>query len=398
LNILLTVGPSASVAWYLDYLIGKLILMNLNWPTDDSIANIRVDSVNLPLRKPVSFSTRHLISREFVIVRITTKDGIEGVGYAYGGKLIAAAIEMNLLPILIGKPAGAIEYLWKAMYQAALLLGRRGVVLRAISAVDIALWDILAKRANLPLYRLLGGYRSAVPAYFSGGYYRENMSLDDVAAEAQRAIDLGFDSIKIKVGGTGLEEDLQRIKITREVMGNDHLIAVDANNAWKSAVEALRSIRKMEQFDLWWVEEPLSPDDIIGHASLARDLLIPIATGEIETTKWGFTSLIAAAAADILQPDACVVGGVTEWLKIAHLADVYGLQVAPHWNADIHVHLAAVATNCSVVEYFDVNEDVYNFDLVLVEHLKPVNGWIEVPDRAGNGLVLDESAIINYRI
>ena len=266
------------------------------------------------------------------------------------------------------------------------------------SAVDIALWDILAKRASLPLYRLLGGYRTSVPAYFSGGYYREDLTLDHVSAEAHRVVEQGFSSMKIKVGGLPLEEDLKRIHITREILGSDRRLAIDANNAWPNATEALRSIRRMEQYDLWWVEEPLSPDDVLGHSSLARDLLTPIATGEIEATRWGFQSLISSGAADILQPDACVVGGVSEWLKIAHIADAYGLQLAPHWNADIHIHLAAAATNCSVIEYFDLNEDVYNFDLVLAEHLKPENGWIRVPDRIGNGLVLDESAIIRYRI
>ena len=368
------------------------------WPTAERIETVEAVAVNLPLRRPVAFSTRRVVSREFVIVRIRTADGVEGIGYTYGGRLVATAIEVNLTGLLLGQPAGAIEALWRSMYQETLLLGRRGALIRAISAVDIALWDILGKRANLPLYRLLGGLRSRVPAYFSGGYHRDGETIDDMVAEATRAVAAGYDAMKIKVGLAPLRTDLERIAAARDVLGPDRRLALDANNAWATATDALPAIRAMEAFDPWWIEEPLSPDDVGGHARLARDLVTPVATGEIEATRWGFLSLIEAGAADILQPDACVLGGVSEWLKVAHLAAAHGLPVAPHWNADIHVHLAAATPNCSVVEYFDVGEDVYNFDMVLAEHLRPVGGWIDVPDRPGVGLVLDEAAIDRYRI
>jgi len=368
------------------------------WPAGERIESIEIITVNLPLRRPVAFSTRRLVSREFVIVRIMAADGIEGIGYTYGGRLVATAIEENLKGLLIGRPAGAIAALWQSMYQDSLLVGRRGATIRAISAVDIALWDILGKRTTLPLYRLLGGLRSSVPAYFSGGYHRDDETIDDVAAEASRAVAAGFDAMKIKVGFASLRVDLERIRVTREVLGPDRRLALDANNAWGSAAEAIGPIRAMERFDPWWIEEPLSPDDVTGHARLAQDLATPVATGEIEATRWGFHSLLEAEAADILQPDACVLGGVSEWLKVAHEAAAFGIAVAPHWNADIHVHLAATVTNCMVVEYFDISEDVYNFDLVLAEHLTVTDGQIHVPQRPGVGLVLDDEAIERYRI
>jgi L-alanine-DL-glutamate epimerase-like enolase superfamily enzyme len=368
------------------------------WPTGEHIASVDVVTVNLPLRRPVAFSTRRVVSREFVIVRITAADGIEGIGYTYGGRLISTAIEANLKGLLIGRPAGAIEGLWQLMYQETLLLGRRGAMIRAMSAVDIALWDILGKRANLPLYRLLGGLRSRVPAYFSGGYHRDGETIDDLAAEASRAVAAGFDAMKIKVGFASLRTDLDRIRVTREVLGPDRRLALDANNAWSSAAEAIGPIRAMERYDPWWIEEPLSPDDIAGQARLAQDLTTPVATGEIEATRWGFHSLLEAKAADILQPDACVLGGVSEWLKVSHEAAAFGIAVAPHWNADVHAHLAATVTNCMVVEYFDLTEDVYNFDLILAEHLTVRDGQIHLPERPGVGLVLDNSAIERYRI
>jgi L-alanine-DL-glutamate epimerase-like enolase superfamily enzyme len=368
------------------------------WPAGDRIRRVRADALRLPLRRAVAFSTRRLSHREFVLVRIETRDGIEGIGYTYASPLAAHAIERHLAPLLIDKPAGRIEGLWRDLYQETLLGGRRGAMVRALSAVEIALWDILGKRAGMPLYRLLGGHAATVPAYFSGGYYRDGMTLDDVAAEAGRAVAQGFDAVKIKVGGWPLARDLERIRVTREVIGPERKLALDANNAWASAAEALPAIRKMEAYDPWWIEEPLPPDDIDGHARLARDLLTPVATGEIEATRWGFHALLMAGAADILQPDACVLGGVAEWLKIAHEAAAHSVPVAPHWNADLHVHLAAVATNCTVVEYFDGEEDVYNFDLILAEHLAPKAGRIALPDRPGIGLVLDTRAVKRYTV
>ena len=368
------------------------------WPAGDRIRSVKALTVKLPLNRPVWIATRQIDSREFAIVTVTTNDGIEGIGYAYGGGLISEAINRNLRRMLIDRPAGAIEALWGSMYQETLLLGRRGVLLRAISAVDIALWDILGKRADLPLFRLLGSARSRVPAYFSGGYYREGLPIEDLAREMQLALEQGFEAVKIKVGGAPLNEDVMRIKLARESLGDEPRLALDANNAWHSVREALGAIRQMEFADPWWVEEPLSPDDIHGHAALAAALETPIATGEIESTKGGFAQLIEAGAADILQPDACVVGGVSEWLKIAHHADAHGLEVAPHWNADIHVHLAASASNCLGVEYFDPAEDVYNFDLVLAEHLAPRDGWIRVPERPGIGVVLDPDAVQHYAV
>jgi L-alanine-DL-glutamate epimerase-like enolase superfamily enzyme len=361
----------------------------------DRICSVQSIALELPLRRPVAFSTRRLTSRSFCLVRVRTADGAEGVGYSYGGELIAHAVDLCLAPLLLGRPAGAIEETWSALYRDALLLGRRGAVLRALSAVDLALWDLLGRRAGLPLARLLGGSATHVPAYFSGGYYRDEGRLEDVVDEAQRAVDAGFTTMKIKVG-RGLAEDLERTRLAREVLGPDRLLALDANNAWDSAAEALPALRRFAEHDPWWIEEPLLPDDVAGHAALARDLPVPIATGEIEGTRWGFAALVAAGAADILQPDACVVGGVSEWLKVAHLAAAAGLPVAPHWNADVHVHLAAATRNCLAIEWFSLDEDVYNFDLILGEHLQVRGGQVEVPQRPGIGLVLDEQAVARF--
>jgi L-alanine-DL-glutamate epimerase-like enolase superfamily enzyme len=361
----------------------------------DRISSVESIALELPLQRPVAFSTRRLTARSFCLVKIRTEDGAEGVGYSYGGELIAHAVDLCLAPLLLGRQAAAIEETWSALYRDAILLGRRGAVLRALSAVDIALWDLAGKRAGLPLSRMLGGGATSVPAYFSGGYYRDEGRVQDVADEAQRALDAGFSWMKIKVGRS-LKDDLVRTRLAREVLGDDALLALDANNAWDSAAEALPACRRFAEHDVWWIEEPLYPDDVAGHAALARDLETPIATGEIEGTRWGFAALVEARAADILQPDACVLGGVSEWLKVAHLAAAHGLPVAPHWNADVHVHLAAAVGNCLAIEWFDLAEDVYNFDLVLGEHLAVRDGQVEVPQRPGVGLVLDDEAVARF--
>src|SRR5262249_42010565 len=210
-----------------------------------------------------------------------------------------------------------------------------------ISAVDIALWDLLGKTTGLPLYRLLGGSRDTVPAYASGGYYRDEDPIQAITAEMERYVGLGFRDVKMKVGGAALEVDVARVRAARDVIGPLGRLALDANNAYRTLPEALRAARAFQPYDPWWFEEPLSPDNAAGHAELARQIETPVATGEIHQTRWDFRDLIERKSAAILQPDAGVLGGVSEWLKVAHAAATFDLPVAPHWHADLHIHLAA---------------------------------------------------------
>ena len=154
----------------------------------------------------------------------------------------------------------------------------------------------------------------------------------------------------------------------------------------------------VEEFDPWWIEEPLMPDDITGHAAIAAAVDVPIATGEIHSSRWDFRRLIEEHAADILQPDVAVIGGVSEWMKVAHAAAVFDLPVAPHWNQEVHVHMSAAVANCLTVEWFDIDQDIVNFERLLAERLHPIGGRIAVPDRPGMGLVFDDAAIERYAI
>ncbi|HVX44142.1 MAG TPA: mandelate racemase/muconate lactonizing enzyme family protein [Mycobacteriales bacterium] len=355
--------------------------------------------VAVPVDPPVWMSTRKLHTREYLLVTVRTEDGGEGIGYSYagtsGGALLKAGVEL-LAHRVIGQDLSAIESIWAAMYQEGLLVGRRGALLRSISAIDIALWDGLAKSAGLPLPRLLGGWRESVPAYASGGYYRPDKDLDGLARELSSYAELGFTDFKIKVGAVELRDDVERVRTARATIGPHGRLALDANNAWKTPADAIRASRAFAEFDIWWLEEPLGPDDLPGHARIRAESAIPVATGEIEATRWGFRDMLGAA--DIIQADAGVAGGISEWIKIAHTAATFDVPVAPHWHANLHVPLAAATENCLTVEYFPLESGVYNFERLVAERLAPAAGRIPVSDRPGLGLVLDPAAVAEFRI
>jgi L-alanine-DL-glutamate epimerase-like enolase superfamily enzyme len=367
-----------------------------------SIVDVRAVALSVPLARPTRIATRTVRAREFVLVWVDGDDGVAGLGYTYvgtvGGRLVRDAVLECLRPLLVGEDPDLIERHWAAMYQDSLLIGRRGALLRAISAVDVALWDRLGQVAGLPLYRLLGAQRDAVPCYASGGYYRDEDPVAAVTAEMERYVGLGFRDVKMKVGGAPLEVDVARVRAAREVLGAAGRLALDANNAYRSVPEALRAARAFEPFDPWWFEEPLSPDATAGHAALARELEMPVATGELHQTRWEFRDLLERQAADILQPDAGVLGGISEWLKVAHAAQVFDVPVAPHWHADLHVHLAGATPNCLTVEWFRLEEDIYNFERLLAQRLQPRDGTLALPRRPGLGLVLDEDAVARYAV
>ena len=368
------------------------------------ITDIRTAVARVPVEKPTAIATRQLSAREYILVWIDTDAGQTGVGYTYAGTVGGAStyefVREAFHPLLLGQDPRLIERHWAAMYQEVLLAGRRGAALRAISAVDIALWDLLGKIAGLPLYQLLGGWADEVPAYASGGYYRPGDPLDNVRDEILFYKELGFTDFKIKVGGAAFEVDVDRVRTARETIGPVGRLALDANNAWRWPFEAIQFARAVEEYDIWWLEEPLSPDDIAGHAEIARTLEMPVATGEIHATRWDFRDLIAEHGADILQPDAGVLGGIAEYMKVAHAAATFNLPVAPHWHANVHAHLVAAAHNSITVEYFALEQDIYNFERLVTPEtrLKIRDGRIPLPQGAGLGIELDAEAVDRLRV
>lgn len=375
------------------------------------ITSLKAIAVRVPVKRPTRISTRVLDKRDYVLVRIKREDAdLEGVGYVYagtsGGALVAEAVNAILAPLLLGRSADDIVGAWDAMYQETLLHGRRGAVMRAISAVDIGLWDLAAKRAGLPLAVLLGGSTAPVSAYASGGYYQPDAGpwSDAVAREIEANLEAGFTDHKIKVGGLSVAEDAERVKSATAVMGGSGRLAIDANNAYRSVAEAETALRAFEDAagdtGLWWFEEPLSPDDVRGHARLRERSRTPIATGEIAGSRWEFRELIELGGADILQSDAGVMGGVTEFLRVAAAAATFALPVAPHWHANLHAHLAAAITNCLTVEHFALEKDIYNFELLLEPESRMAvdAGRVVIPECPGVGVSFAEDVVERFAV
>ena len=369
------------------------------------ITSVRATTVAIPVQRPTAISTRVLATREFVLVNVRTDDGLEGIGYTYagtvGGRVVQTCIETVLADVVLGRDPRFTEQIWEAMFKQSLLVGRRGGMLRAVAAIDLALWDARGKLHNEPLYRLLGAYRDEVPAYASGGYYRPDLDpLAEIEGEMGRYVERGYSDFKIKVGGRSIAEDRERVCRAREVIGPKARLALDANNAYNDVATAIRAARAFEPYDIWWFEEPTYPDSLPNSAKIAAAVSMPVATGEIEATRWGFRDIITSNAATILQPDAVVLGGISEWMKVAHLAAAHDLPVAPHWNANVHVHLLAAVPNGLTIEFFDLAEDIYNFERLMDPENRLVvkNGLIRVPDRPGIGVVLNPSLVEQFRI
>ena len=366
------------------------------------IAKVRARAVAVPLQTATAFSRRSVTERHYALVEVEGDDGVKGVGFCYaghaGGTLVTKAVHGLLAPKLIGQDAHRVEGLWEEMYQEALLVGRLGAALRAISALDIALWDRNARAARLPLYKYLGASRTdAVPAYASGGYYLAGKTPEMLGEEVAGYVRQGFGAVKIKVGREDLGLERARIDAARAAVGADVLLMLDANNAWSDLPTALRFMRVFEDYDPYWIEEPFGPDDIDNHARLARATPVPVATGEIEGGRWRFKELLDKEAAMILQTDACVCGGISEFRRIAATAASYGVTLCPHWFHDVHAHLVAATPNARYVELF-TDDKVLNFRRLITPQLTVKNGMIELPDRPGLGCDFVEEAVERYAV
>ncbi len=281
------------------------------------ITDIRVESFRWPRAKPIS-NGKHTYTHSGVgLVFIETDEGTTGIGLGGGKGVIGATIE-TLKPLLIGEDPIDTERLWHAMWVPK-LIGRRGLTTRAISAIDIALWDLRAKVAGMPLYKMLGGFRDRMPTYIAGGYYEDGKGLKELQQEVSEHVEWGAKAVKMKVGAVSINEDVARVKAVREAIGPDIDLMVDANCAYRW-YEAVQLADRIEDFDPFWFEEPIAPDDYEGHKRIAEKTTIPIATGENEYTRYGFRDLIATGCVPILNADAVILGGVTEFMKVAALA------------------------------------------------------------------------------
>ena len=359
----------------------------------DRITWLQVSHVLLPLATPISDAKvltgrqKPLTEVSFLFAEVETRDGHAGIGFSYskraGGKGQYAHAK-ELAENLIGEDPNDIARLFDKLCWAGASVGRSGMATQALAAFDIALWDLKAKRAKLPLAKLLGAHRDAVACYnTSGGFL--STPLPELLRNVEGLLERGIGGIKVKVGQPDLKLDLERVQaVHRLIDGRAHLM-VDANQQW-DRVTALRFGRSVEPLGLTWIEEPLDAYDAEGHAALAAALDTPIASGEMLTSVAEHAELIRWHSVDFIQPDAPRVGGITQFLKIMALADQARLRMAPHFAMEIHLHLAAAYPHGPWVEHFDWLEPLFD------ERLKIERGQMHLPERPGLGFSLSEQA------
>jgi D-galactarolactone cycloisomerase len=363
-----------------------------------------------PLSEPFGYSQGWYDARTAMLVRITTTDGQTGWGEAFGPPEPNAAIVRHVLaPLILGEDASATTPLWERMYAHTRDYGQKGLVLHAISAVDIALWDLRGKALGVSVSALLGGrFREQVRAYATGLYFRPRPAfIDELVHEASGHVAAGFRAIKLKVGYT-LEQDIIHARAVRDAIGPDVELMVDANHAYDAAM-AIRIGREFEQLGVQWFEEPVIPEDIEAYIEVNRALDLPIAGGEAEHSRYGFKRLLSERAVDIVQPDLTVAGGFTECQRIAALASTWGIRYVPHvWGSAVGLaaSLQLIAALPPATQSLFPLEPILEFDRtpnVFRDRLtneRPTldDGWVDIPDAPGLGIEIREELIREYMI
>jgi L-alanine-DL-glutamate epimerase-like enolase superfamily enzyme len=365
------------------------------------IVDVSVESYRAPIEPPIRNGRYTYATHDLCLVTVVTDEGLTGYGLGDGGVGLVSAPAMtrgtveSLRPALLGRDPLRTEQIWPELWVPK-LLGRRGFTTRIVSAIDLALWDLKGKALGLSVARLLGQCHDSLPVYLAGGYYQEGKGLDELVAEMESFVQHGVGAVKMKIGGASEREDIARVKAVRTALGDDVKLMVDANNGYRLH-EAIAVARKLEPLEVYWFEEPLMPDDYAGHARLATMTSVPIAAGECEYTRYGFRDLIEHGAASILNPDVQFVGGVTEYMKVAALAQAHDLPIAPHGIPELHVHVAAAAPNSLIVEYVRIAEDSL-LAMLFPERLEIVDGRVSPPDRPGFGIDPDFAALAEWRV
>jgi L-alanine-DL-glutamate epimerase-like enolase superfamily enzyme len=331
-------------------------------------------------------------TRDLVVVDVVTQSGLTGMGYLHLLNLplqrsIAACLEDAMAPLILGRDATAVEAIWHDLWRATLTGGRGGVTMMAQSAIDIALWDVVGKAAGLPLHRLWGHYRSAIPAYGSG-CWRGSLG-DGMIAKAQHYVAQGFKAIKMQVAHIGdLRTDADNVRRMREALGPDIDIMIDVNMGWSADV-AITMGRKFEQHDVYWLEEPVLADDYAGYLRCAEMLDLRVVGGETHFGRADLKPFLENPRLPILQPDP-MRGGLTELRKIATVAETWGMTIAPHLFPELNVHLLASIPNGIWAEQMGLLDDLW------VDPPEVAGGMITAPERPGHGLAFKEEVLRDF--
>jgi L-alanine-DL-glutamate epimerase-like enolase superfamily enzyme len=361
------------------------------------IIDFESELYKIPLTESWGSSNYVFSSVEFVIVWLKTDNGLTGTGLTFsvgnGGSAIKNLIDHYLAPKVIGEDPLCVEKLWSKMWLESHDIGSAGLSTHAIAAIDIAIWDLIAKSLNEPLYRLLGAYRESLPGYGSG--VNLHLELDDLLAQIESFVSQGYKAIKMKIGRDDPYEDLERVMSVRKLVGRNVDILVDANQKWYPA-EAVRRIELLKAADLYWFEEPVLSDDIEGHVNVRSKCSVPISIGESLYTKYQFAHFINQKACDYIQPDIYRVGGITEFMKITKMAESHNIPVAPHFGMELVAHLGCAAPN---ILFFEGLKGAGLSEMgILEEPIQVKNGVIKPSDKPGHGIEFNIRNLSQYKL
>ncbi|MCX4788501.1 MULTISPECIES: mandelate racemase/muconate lactonizing enzyme family protein [unclassified Streptomyces] len=350
--------------------------------------------VDLEVETERTDAVQSFLKQETIFVELRTDDGAVGIGYSYtigtGGSSVLAMLREHLLPRLHGQDARQVEHLWNDLFASTRATTTGAITSLALAAVDTALWDLRCLRAAEPLWRLAGGFRREIPLYDTEGGWL-HLSTAELVKGALTSQAAGWPGVKLKVGKTRIEEDVERLRAVRDAVGPALDIMVDANQSMTGA-EARRRAAAFEPIGLSWFEEPLPADDVEGHATLARSTSIPVAVGESLYSAAQFREYLARGAASIIQVDVARVGGITPWLKVAHLAETFNVHVCPHFLMELHVSLVAAVPNGRYVEHIPQLRAITSSELTIRD------GYAVAPDQPGLGIDWDPDAIEDRRV
>lgn len=341
--------------------------------------------------------------RDVFLVEVVTDEGIKGIGEGFAlGSLnsMQTVLEETIAPLVLGEDPYYIPHIWEKVYHFTYRYGRRGIVMAVLSALDIALWDIVGKAAQKPVYKLLGADKCRVAAYASGGYYADGKGPAELAVEAVHYKEMGFSTMKMKLGALSLKEDLVRVQAVRDGIGEEMKLAVDANNAYDFNT-AVKMARMLEPLNLAFFEEPLSGDSIDDSIRLGETTDIPIAGYETELTRFALRDFITRRGVDIVQTDVIWAGGITEGRNIANLASAWKMNCIPHFSAGAvslaaNLHFAAAMTNVPIIE-LTLDENPLR-DNLSIYPIQREGGDLILSDRPGLGVELDPDTVEKYRV
>jgi L-alanine-DL-glutamate epimerase-like enolase superfamily enzyme len=350
--------------------------------------------VNVDVEQVRVDAVQAFLSQETLFVEVSTDDGGVGLGYSYtigtGGSAVLALLKDHLLPRLIGKDARLIEGLWRDLFASTRATTVGAITSLALAAVDTALWDLRCLRAGEPLWRVAGGFRPRVPLYDTEGGWL-HLSTDELVVGAKASVDAGWGGIKVKVGKPTAHEDLERLSAVRAAIGPRVDLMVDANQSM-TAAEAIRRAEAFSPVNLFWFEEPLPADDVSGHRRLAESTTIPIAVGESMYSISQFRDYLERGAASIVQVDVARIGGITPWLKVAHLAESFNVEVCPHFLMELHVSLTAAIPNGRYVEHIPQLRAITTAEMTIDA------GHAVAPEAPGLGIAWDRDAMDDRRV